>query len=168
MNHLQTIKNKISNYGDLNVKLSHWRGENKCIVFTNGCFDLVHRGHVEYLSQAADLGDVLIIGLNSDSSVKKLKGNKRPIIDEESRGLLLAAFSFVDAVVYFEENTPYNLIKQIQPDILVKGGDYIDKQIVGYDVVMAKGGKICTIPLTPNYSTSLIEAKILSQNKSRR
>lgn len=165
MKQLQQIRNKILSNGELEEKLALWRKQGKRIVFTNGCFDLVHRGHVEYLAEAADCGDILIIGLNSDDSVRKLKGAHRPIIEQNSRALLLAALAFVDAVVIFGEETPFLLIRQVQPDVLVKGGDYTEEQIVGSDIVKAKGGKVITIPLTPACSTSLIEAKI-RQNKT--
>lgn len=165
MKQLQQIRNKILSKGELEEKLALWREQGKRIVFTNGCFDLVHRGHVEYLAEAADCGDILIIGLNSDDSVRKLKGAHRPIIEQNSRALLLAALAFVDAVVIFGEETPFLLIRQVQPDVLVKGGDYTEEQIVGSDIVKAKGGKVITIPLTPACSTSLIEAKI-RQNKT--
>lgn len=120
----------------------------------------MHRGHIDYLSKAADLGDILVIGLNTDSSVSKLKGNGRPIIDEYSRALLLASFVFVSAVVFFDEETPYNLIKQIKPDILVKGSDYSIDQIVGHDIVIGKGGQVVTLEFLPGFSTSAIERKI--------
>jgi len=134
--------------------------ENKKVVFTNGCFDILHRGHVEYLAQAADLGDLLIIGLNSDTSIQRIKGKHRPIIDQNARAILLAALSFVDYVILFEQDTPYTLINSIQPDVLVKGDDYTENNIVGADVVKSKGGKVVTIPLVPGISTSLIEKKI--------
>jgi D-glycero-beta-D-manno-heptose 1-phosphate adenylyltransferase len=141
--------------------LAGWRSKGRRIVFTNGCFDLLHLGHVDYLSKAADLGDVLVIGLNTDASVKRLKGEHRPITDERSRASLLAALYFVDAVIPFEEPTPYELIQHIQPDVLVKGADYKRKEdIIGYDIVEAKGGEVKTIEFLPGYSTSLIEARI--------
>lgn len=140
--------------------MDRWNKSNSKIVFTNGCFDLVHRGHLDYLSKAADLGDILIIGLNTDSSVSKLKGSNRPIIDQESRAMLLASLFFVSAVVLFEEDTPYELIKAIQPDVLVKGADYAVEDIVGHDIVIAKGGKVETIEYLPGFSTSAIEKKI--------
>lgn len=144
----------------LQSQLALWRREKQTIVFTNGCFDILHRGHVDYLSKAADLGNKLIIGVNTDASVSKLKGPHRPIQDQESRMLILASLAFVDAVILFDEPTPYELIKLVQPDILVKGSDYQVENIVGYDVVQAKGGKIKTIDFIPGYSTSAIESKI--------
>lgn len=140
--------------------LNQWHTENKKIVFTNGCFDLIHRGHIDYLSKSADLGEVLIIGLNSDKSVSSIKGEDRPIIDELSRALLLASFEFVTAVVIFDEDTPYELISLIKPDILVKGADYKAEDIVGYDIVTEKGGKVVTLNYLPGFSTSSIVQKI--------
>jgi len=161
MNFLKKIKNKIfEDRFSLNEKLQLWAKQNKKIVFTNGCFDLLHRGHIEYLAKAADYGDVLIIGLNSDDSVSRIKGPHRPIQDEISRAHIMAALEFVDLVVYFNEDTPYDLIKTVQPDVLVKGADYKAEDIIGYDIVMAKGGKVETIEFLPGYSTSGIEAKI--------
>ena len=156
MKTLTTIKNKLLSLEDLETKLSEWRSLKKNIVFTNGCFDILHRGHVEYLAQASDLGDKLIVGLNTDASVKRLKGESRPVNDEQSRALLLSALQFVDAVVLFGEDTPYELIKQVQPDVLVKGNDYRVEEIVGYDIVTAKGGKVLTINLVEGFSTTNI------------
>ena len=130
------------------------------IVFTNGCFDIMHRGHVELLASAADLGDKLIIGLNSDDSIKRIKGENRPIIKEMSRAILLSSLSFVDAIVFFSEETPINLINLIMPDILAKGGDYKIGTIVGAEVVQKNGGKIHLIPFVDGFSTSNIINKI--------
>ena len=157
---IELIRQKILNSQSLLPALNKWYLNHNKIVFTNGCFDLVHRGHIDYLSKAADLGDVLIIGLNSDDSVSRLKGKNRPIIDEYSRALLLASFTFVTGVVIFDEDTPYNLINIIKPDILVKGSDYNINEIVGHDIVLAKGGKVVTIDYLPGFSTSAIEKKI--------
>lgn len=132
------------------------------VVFTNGCFDLVHRGHVDYLSKARDLGDLLIVGLNSDASVRRLKGEKRPISNQESRAMVLAAFAFVDYVVIFDEDTPLNLIKNIVPDILVKGGDYDRSTVVGADFVEAHGGRLELIPLVPGESTTNLVKKMVN------
>jgi rfaE bifunctional protein nucleotidyltransferase chain/domain len=137
----------------------------KKIVFTNGCFDILHRGHIDYLIKAAALGDFLIIGLNTDRSVKENKGNKRPINDEQSRALLLASLRFVDAVILFDSPTPAALISQIMPDVLVKGADYKPEEIAGYDTVVSHGGKVLTIELLPGYSTSIIEKRILDLNR---
>ena len=160
MNKYTLIKSKIVSGIDLMRLLSFYRFKNQKVVFTNGCFDLIHLGHVKYLTQAADLGDVLIIGLNSDSSVKKIKGHSRPALDQESRALTLAAFSFVNNIVLFDEETPYKLIKQISPDILVKGGDYKPEEIVGYDVVKDNGGEVKILDFIKGYSTSYIIERI--------
>ncbi|MFA8299032.1 MAG: D-glycero-beta-D-manno-heptose 1-phosphate adenylyltransferase [Hyphomicrobiales bacterium] len=160
MKKIERLRQKICSYSNLNHLINEWNENNEKVVFTNGCFDLIHQGHIDYLAKAADLGDRLIIGLNTDNSVKRLKGENRPIKDEYSRAFILAAMSFVDAVVLFDEDTPYELIKQVQPDILVKGADYKPEDIVGYDIVMEKGGKIKTLDFLPGFSTSLIESKI--------
>ena len=130
------------------------KAERKKIVFTNGCFDLLHVGHVRYLAQAKKLGDFLIIGLNSDSSVKELKGKDRPINSFEDRATLLSAIESVDLVIMFEEQTPENLIKDIVPDILVKGGDYNIEDIVGYQTVMQNGGQVKTLSFYDGYSST--------------
>ncbi len=160
MNKLAKIQSKIQNQDSLMVLLSQWEKENKKIVFTNGCFDILHRGHIEYLSKAADLGDVLFIGVNTDASVSKLKGESRPLQDEYSRLMILGALEFVDALILFDEETPLELIRKVQPHILVKGADYKPEDIVGYDIVKAKGGEIKTIDFLLGYSTSAIEQKI--------
>ncbi len=161
MNILPFIENKIiNNCPELDPALSLWRFKNEKIVFTNGCFDIVHRGHVEYLIKAAALGTKLIIGLNSDTSVKKLKSVNRPINDEQSRALLLASFIFVDKVILFETDTPIDLIRHIQPDILVKGGDYKPENIIGYDIVKAKGGDVVAIDFIDGFSSTAILDKI--------
>jgi rfaE bifunctional protein nucleotidyltransferase chain/domain len=162
---LEIIRKKIFTYTDAEYHrmLAIWQFQRKKIVFTNGCFDILHLGHIDYLSKAADLGDLLIIGLNSDKSVSKIKGNSRPIQDEISRAMVLASLGFVDVVVFFGEDTPYNLIKVTRPDILVKGADYKPEDIVGYDIVKNKGGEIITIEFLEGYSTSAIEKKILGK-----
>lgn len=137
-----------------------WKNNGQKIVFTNGCFDLLHAGHIAYLSEAASLGDKLIIGLNADSSVKKLKGASRPINDDLTRSTLLAAMSFVDAVVFFDEETPIKLISEILPDVLVKGGDYTIDEIVGAKEVIANGGEVKSLQFLPGYSSSSIIEKI--------
>lgn len=137
------------------------------VVFTNGCFDILHKGHVAYLYEARNLGDCLIVGLNADVSVKlQNKSISRPLQDESSRALLLASFSFVDAVVLFSEETPQNLIAYLLPDILVKGGDYKPENIVGYNEVVNNGGKVLTLDFIPGYSTSAIENKIIKDRCS--
>lgn len=165
MNKLEIISRKILDGDSLKRACVIWNFKNKKIVFTNGCFDILHLGHIEYLAKAAELGDVLVIGLNSDRSVNRIKGNTRPINDEHSRSMVLASLEFVTAVVLFDEETPYDLIKTIQPDILVKGKDWKVEEIAGHDIVMAKNGKVETIELTPGYSTTLIEEKILRLHK---
>ena len=159
MDYLPYIKNKIARtQEEASRTLSLWRFKDEKIVFTNGCFDILHRGHIEYLAQAANLGTKLIIGLNSDASVKRLKGENRPVNDENARALALASLIFVDEVILFDSDTPYDLIDYVQPDVLVKGGDYNPEEIVGYDIVKAKNGKIITIDFVEGYSTtSLIE-----------
>jgi rfaE bifunctional protein nucleotidyltransferase chain/domain len=133
------------------------------VVFTNGCFDILHKGHAAYLYEARNLGDFLLVGLNSDTSVKlQNKSISRPLQDETSRALLLASFAFVDAVVLFNEETPFHLIDTLLPDILVKGGDYKVEEIVGYNEVVGNGGKVVTIDFIPGYSTSAIENKIIA------
>ncbi|MCK5107102.1 MAG: D-glycero-beta-D-manno-heptose 1-phosphate adenylyltransferase [Nanoarchaeota archaeon] len=136
------------------------KNKNKKIVFTNGRFDILHLGHIDYLSKAKSFGDKLIIGLNTDISVRKIKGKNRPFTDENSRATILASLLFVDAVILFDEETPYDLIKFVQPDVLIKGGDYKVEDIVGYDIVKDSGGKIETLDLLEGYSTSLIEEKV--------
>lgn len=133
------------------------------IVFTNGCFDIIHLGHIEYLAAAKKMGDHLIVGLNSDDSVKRLKGNHRPIKNQETRARILAAFECVDYVIIFEEDTPINLIKTIDPDVLVKGGDYQIENIVGYEYVTKNGGKVVTLPFLEGHSTTEIIHKIKRQ-----
>ena len=163
MPNLDLIKSKIfATRDDIRYWLGYWRFHEKKVVFTNGCFDLLHQGHIDYLSRAADLGNVLIIGLNTDESVKRIKGEGRPVQDEYSRALVLASLRFVDAVVLFNEDTPYDLIKAIQPDTLVKGSDYKAEQIVGYDVVTQKGGNVVTIDYLEGFSTTGLIAKINS------
>jgi rfaE bifunctional protein nucleotidyltransferase chain/domain len=156
----ELIQRKILKQPELDRMLAYWRFRDQKIVFTNGCFDIIHLGHIDYLAKAAALGDKLIIGLNTDASTHRLKGPHRPINDENARAMIMASFSFVDAVVLFDEDTPYNLIRTVQPDILVKGADYRAEDIVGYDIVTSKGGKVETLEYLPGYSTSLIEKKI--------
>ena len=160
MNHLNSIQNKIYTLSDLKTRIEQWKSAKEKIVFTNGCFDILHKGHLEVLAKTADLGNRLIIGLNSDSSIKNLKGGNRPIVDENSRAILLAALSFVDAVVLFSEQTPLNLIAEIKPDILAKGGDYKITEIVGHEVVQQNGGEVITIPLIEGFSSTNIIDKI--------
>lgn len=160
MKHLEIIKNKILNPEELRSIMADKQMEGKTFAFSNGCFDLVHQGHIDYLSKSRDLADYLVIGLNTDNSVRRLKGPRRPINDEYSRALMLASFLFVDYVVMFDEDTPYNLIKTLQPDVLIKGSDYKVEDIVGYDIVTARGGKVVTLDFIPGFSTTLIEKRI--------
>lgn len=157
---MYSSQDKILSLSNLLPKLAAWRVKGTQIVFTNGCFDLVHPGHLDYLEKAKALGDKLIVGLNADSSVKQLKGENRPIMDEQARAKLLAALEFIDAVVLFEEETPANLIQALMPDILVKGGDYEAETIVGYDVVTQNGGEVKILPFLEGYSSTSIIQKI--------
>lgn len=163
MDKLRLIRNKIFALDDLVHVVSGWRLQSQTIVFTNGCFDIMHRGHVEYLAQAAGMGNRLVVGLNSDQSIKGLKGPNRPIIDGHSRAELLASFQFIDAVVLFDEETPISLITALKPEVLAKGGDYTPETIVGADVVKANGGRVEVIPFIAGYSTTSIISKIASQ-----
>lgn len=148
---------------NLNDIIITWKRNNEKIVFSNGCFDILHLGHIEYLSKASSFGSKMILGLNTDTSVKKLKGENRPINNQDARSKILASLFFVDAIVLFNEETPYNLIQAIKPDILVKGNDYKIEDIVGYDIVINNGGKVQTIELTEGYSsTNLINKLKLS------
>jgi rfaE bifunctional protein nucleotidyltransferase chain/domain len=156
MTTIEVTQSKIFDQSILLQRIAMWRFQGRKIVFTNGCFDILHKGHIEYLSKARDLGDILIIGLNTDASVSRLKGSGRPVQDQSSRALVLASLRFVEAIVLFEEDTPYNLINALKPDVLVKGGDYTEENIVGADVVKANGGEVVSIPLTEGYSTSRI------------
>ncbi len=147
---------KIKKGADLSKLLSRLRSKGKRVVFTNGCFDILHVGHVDYLSKARRLGDLLVIGLNTDSSVRKVKGKNRPINKESDRAKVLAALSSVDYVTLFSESTPEKLIMKLKPDVLVKGGDWKVKDIVGGDFVMKNGGKVKNIPYIKGYSTTSI------------
>ena len=152
---------------DSNEKLAKqvmsWQIHNEKVVFTNGCFDILHLGHIDYLAKAADLGDRLIIGVNTDSSVSSIKGPSRPIIDELTRATKLAALLFVDAVILFGEDTPLTLINAVKPDVLVKGGDYTIDTIVGADAVLVRGGTVDVIPFLPGHSTTAIIDKIKAE-----
>jgi rfaE bifunctional protein nucleotidyltransferase chain/domain len=162
MTPINKIKSKILDQESLKLTLAQWKSENQTIVFTNGCFDLIHQGHIDYLAKAKSLADKMIIGINADISISNIKGKSRPIQDEYSRLIILASMEFVDAVVLFEEDTPYELIKFIKPNILVKGADYKAENIVGYDIVRANGGSVCTIPFLEGFSTTKIIEKINS------
>jgi D-beta-D-heptose 7-phosphate kinase/D-beta-D-heptose 1-phosphate adenosyltransferase len=162
MRAIDSIPQKIAELKQLSFKIAAWRATGKTIAFTNGCFDILHEGHIFSLSQAAKEADLLIVGVNSDASVKRLKGNNRPINHEQSRALILASLAIVDAVVIFEEDTPLQLIKAILPDVLIKGGDYTVEQIVGAKEVIAQGGKVIINPIVDGYSTSGIIQQIKS------
>jgi len=160
MSNLNQLNNKIYSLKQLENKVNTWKQTGEEVVFTNGCFDIIHRGHIEVLAQTADLGDKLILGLNSDSSITKLKGKNRPIIDEQSRAILLASLSFVDAVVLFSEDTPIKLISTLKPDILAKGGDYEIETIVGNEIVQNNGGEVILVPFLDGFSSTTIIDKI--------
>ena len=159
----KTLLNKIGDLDSAKAMVHNWQTAGMKVVFTNGVFDLVHIGHITYLAKAAELGHKLIIGLNSDSSVKRLKGEGRPVNDQNNRAALLAALFFVDAVVVFEEDTPLNLITGLMPDILVKGADYAVENIVGAKEVIANGGEVKTINFVEGYSSTAIIQKIRNQ-----
>jgi rfaE bifunctional protein nucleotidyltransferase chain/domain len=159
----KTLVNKITDLSSLQKQVQNWQGEGKKVVFTNGVFDLLHIGHITYLAKAAELGDKLIIGLNADLSVRRIKGESRPVNDQSSRAAILAALFFVDAIVVFEEDTPLNLISTLLPDILVKGADYSVENIVGATEVMANGGEVKTINFVEGYSSTSIIERIRKQ-----
>ncbi|MCF7912630.1 MAG: D-glycero-beta-D-manno-heptose 1-phosphate adenylyltransferase [Candidatus Cloacimonetes bacterium] len=148
------IMNKLKTWGEMTAIRAELAEQAKTVVFTNGCFDILHRGHVQYLHSARELGDVLIIGLNNDDSVKRLKGSNRPVNREIDRAIVLSALADIDYVVIFTEDTPYNLIKTLKPDILVKGGDWEIDQIVGSEIVIANGGKVLSLHYYQGYSTT--------------
>jgi len=160
MSQLNKINSKIFSLDDLKNQVNAWKQAGEEVVFTNGCFDIIHRGHIEVLAQTADLGDRLIIGLNSDTSIQKLKGKNRPIIEEQSRAILLASLEFVDAVVIFSEDTPINLISTLLPDVLAKGGDYEIETIVGHEIVQQNGGKVKLVAFVDGFSSTTIIDKI--------
>ena len=156
------LKEKVVSQDQALKELKAWREKNKKIVFTNGCFDIIHPGHIDYLSQARDLGDILVLGLNTDQSVRRLnKGSNRPINDERTRAYVLAGLASVDLIVFFDEETPYNLIKLLQPNVLVKGNDYEVDKIIGFDILKENGGEVITIPFLDGYSTSSLIKKII-------
>ena len=156
------ISTRVCTLNEALYRLGQWRITGKTVAFTNGVFDILHRGHIFSLSQAAAEADFLVVGLNSDASTKRLKGDSRPVNDEQSRALVLAALLMVDMVVIFEEDTPLNLITTLQPDVLVKGGDYTLEQIVGAKEVMAAGGKVIINPFVEGFSTTGIIGKMKS------
>jgi rfaE bifunctional protein nucleotidyltransferase chain/domain len=156
---------KVYSLPALKAEIKFWRRKGKTIVFTNGCFDLLHRGHVEYLGVAKSFGDILILGLNSDASVRRLKGAGRPFTSEQDRLYILSHLDMIDAVCLFEEDTPFSIISAVQPDVLVKGGDYKIHEIVGRDIVEQRGGKVITVPVVKDKSTSVLIDKIRKQNQ---
>lgn len=161
MRPVEIIQSKIfENAQAFRPVLDQWKKAGETVVFTNGCFDLVHRGHIDSLAKAAEFGDRLIVGLNSDVSVKLLKGLNRPLVDQQSRAVLLASMLMVDVVIMFDEETPYELIHNILPDVLVKGSEYQIEEIAGYDIVLASGGRVERIELTEGFSTSDIIQKV--------
>jgi len=167
MNALDKIRSKILDMKSLGKILQKEKMAGKKVVFTNGCFDILHRGHIEYLANSSDLGDLFVIGLNSDSSVRKLKGEYRPAIDEESRSFTLASFEFVDFVVLFDEDNPSSLMQVLQPDVWVKGGDYTNiEELPEYEVFMEIGGEVVVLPFVEGFSTTDIYNKILRSAKS--
>lgn len=158
---IESVSQKIVDRAAAAQRAAQWRAEGREIVFTNGCFDILHYGHIHYLADARALGDKLIVGLNSGDSVRRLKGEKRPINDENTRSHLLAALEMVDLVVIFDEDTPLELILAVKPDLLVKGGDWRPDQIVGAAEAVVWGGKAKSLPFIPGYSTTAIEEKIV-------
>ncbi len=168
MKPFERIKSKVPDRDSLVRILEEKRASGKKIVFTNGCFDLLHRGHVEYLSNASGLGDIFIVGLNSDASVRKLKGENRPAMDEASRAMILASFEFVDYVVLFSEDTPSDLMRVLVPDVWVKGGDYTSlENLPEYEVMMEIGGEVIILPFVQGFSSSHIFKKIQGSAKNQ-
>ncbi len=161
MSQRNDIEKKIMSQEALQRQVIAWKAAGETVVFTNGCFDLLHFGHVDYLYRAADLGTKLVVALNTDASVSRLKGPNRPIQSEASRGLVMAGLGCVDAVCFFDEPTPLALIEALLPQVLVKGADYTLDQIVGAREVLAAGGRVETVSLSEGYSTSAIEKRIL-------
>jgi rfaE bifunctional protein nucleotidyltransferase chain/domain len=159
----RALLGKICDLETLKSKVDFWQSEGDKVVFTNGVFDLLHIGHITYMAKAANLGDKLIIGLNADSSVRRIKGPTRPVNDQSNRAALLAALFFVDGIVVFEEDTPLNIITTLLPDILVKGADYAIENIVGGKEVIANGGEVKTIDLVEGYSSTSIIQRIQNQ-----
>jgi D-beta-D-heptose 7-phosphate kinase/D-beta-D-heptose 1-phosphate adenosyltransferase len=165
MKSVSSIPNKIFTLTELIQQLKRWRLHNKKIVFTNGVFDILHEGHIASLGEAALYGHILIVAINADASVKRIKGDSRPVYNEGSRTLLMASLVMVDAVILFEDNTPLNLIATILPDVLVKGGDYTIDEIVGAKEVIANGGEVKIVPLLEGFSTSGIIEKLKGSSK---
>jgi rfaE bifunctional protein nucleotidyltransferase chain/domain len=150
------LSDKILSNSKILEKVNEWKIEGKSIVFTNGCFDILHKGHLEILTTSASFGDILVVGINTDNSVKRLKGPLRPVNDENFRSTMLASLQYIDAVILFDEETPLNLINTLEPDVLVKGGDYTVEQIVGAETVLQKGGEVKIVPIVKGFSTTKI------------
>ncbi len=157
---MEKAAHKIKDLAEARALVLQWKQAGKKVVFTNGCFDILHLGHVDYLEKARELGDKLVLGLNTDDSVSRFKGPERPIQNQNSRAHVLASLQFIDLVVFFNEDTPLNLISELIPDVLVKGSDYLAENIVGADVVKRAGGVVRTIDFVPGYSTTRILEKI--------
>lgn len=160
MKPVQPLQTKILPLSDLRQRVAQWKAEGKSVAFTNGCFDILHAGHIASLTQAAQEGDTLIVALNADSSVKALKGDARPVNNEEARAVVMAALYMVDAVVIFSEPTPLQVIETLKPDVLVKGGDYKVEDIAGAKEVIAWGGRVVINPIVQGYSTTSILARL--------
>ena len=160
MKQINNIQERILEGTEILKQVKRWRLKSKTIAFTNGVFDILHEGHLEILSKAASFADVLIVGVNSDASVKRLKGESRPVNNQSSRALLLASLLMVDAVIIFEEDTPFELILKLEPDVLIKGGDYTLDSIVGAKETIARGGKVEIVPIVEGFSTTGIIEKI--------
>jgi D-glycero-beta-D-manno-heptose 1-phosphate adenylyltransferase len=157
---MEKTSDKIRPSAEAKKKVAEWKSKGERVVFTNGCFDILHLGHVDYLEKARNLGDRLVVGLNTDSSVSRFKGVERPVQDQLSRARIMSSLQFVDMVVLFDEDTPKELISTLVPDVLVKGSDYLAENIVGADVVRKAGGEVLTIELVQGYSTSKVIEKI--------
>ena len=162
--YFQNITSKIQDWATAKTTIKQWQATNLEVVFTNGCFDLIHYGHLHYLAEAAALGQKLVVALNSAASISRLKGKHRPIKDSLSRLNLMASLQFVDLVVEFEQDTPLELIKILQPNILVKGGDWKIEEIIGSEIVLANNGKVQSLAFVEGYSTTKLEQKIKSTN----
>ena len=160
MLNLEYINSKLYSLSELKIRSDKWKSTGEKIVFTNGCFDILHQGHIEMLARTADLGTKLIVAINSDISIKKIKGENRPIMKQKSRAILLASLTFVDAVVLFSEETPINLISTLNPNILAKGGDYEISTIVGHKIIKENGGQVTLVPFLDGFSSTTIIDKI--------
>ncbi|MBK8701863.1 MAG: D-glycero-beta-D-manno-heptose 1-phosphate adenylyltransferase [Saprospiraceae bacterium] len=165
---MKPLSNKIvEDQSQLQQQVRQWQEDGLKVVFTNGCFDLIHLGHIQYLREAKALGDKLVVALNTDASVSRLKGSHRPVNDEASRLEVMAAFEFTDAVTTFGEETPYEIIQLLRPDVLVKGGDWAVEKIIGSDIVLSAGGKVISLSFAPGYSTTNLEQKIISAHNAK-